>query len=151
MAWIRAMGGGTPAKLKIYDNGTWGVAYDNPGTWSTGSSINAASLNPTTFTLTGTASPARSAVIGTSNAIDLTPYTMLKIKTRVTGSAFAFGVYDDKVVNSVVHQLAQTIIDVNSDFTEYVVDVTSLTSGYIAFWCGDGSNRTATVSEITLE
>ena len=147
MAWLRAMGSNAPSELKIYDNGTWNVPYDNPGSWVAGFQINPAIMNATNFTVSGTASPSKGAVVGTANDLDLSNYTMLKIKAQISGGSFGAGVCGSKNISNT---LAYSVLPTNSGQTEYVIDITSVTNGYVGIWCGDGSNRTATVTEITL-
>ncbi len=145
MAWLRAMGGNVSAEFKIYDNGTWNAPYDNPGSWTGPSNISPATFGADSFTLTCTSTT--SALIGTSNMIDLTNYTMVKIKVHVTGGVFAFAVTNSKNWADVA---VNVNINPNTGYAEYVLNVSNLTAGYIGFWGGSGTNRTATVTEITL-
>ena len=148
MAWIKAMGGGAPAKFKIYDNGTWNVPYDNPGTW-TGQTLIGANINPSSVSVTSTASTG--ALIGTSNPVDLSAYTMVKIKAHNSGQATPSIIVTDAKSVDAAHILARNVMPLNSDFTEYVVDVTNISTGYIAVHSSSNYVRTCEFIEITLE
>lgn len=137
------------SKLEVYNEGVWGIAYDNPGSWVADFTIaSGATLNPTSMTLTASASGG--ALIGSANPIDLTDYSLLKITIQVTGAPFAFGICDSKDARP-AHRLAVNTLPVNTGLTEYVVDVSSLTTGYLVLFVGAGAGRTGTVTKITLE
>ena len=128
----------------IYSGGGWGVAYDNPGSWvgaNTG-----ATLNQTSVSVASTSSS--SALIATSQSLDLSRYNTLHIQAYNTGSATpTIMVTNSKDVSDYV---ARNIMPTNSGYTEYTVDVTNISSGYIAVYSASGYARTCQFNKIWL-
>lgn len=146
MAWIRAMGGNVPTTLALYDSGTWNVPYDNGGYTFFGSPTDGATLNPTT--ITATASASRSQMIGTANKIDLTNYSMLKIRCSTSGGASVLVSNSKNVTSPAVKNLVVN----NASEVEYVINVSDLSGDYyICFGAYYGTVRSITVKSIILE
>ena len=150
MAWIKALSNaGIPSELKIYDNGTWGVPYANPGSYrASGVTPLSATLNPTNVTVASNATTP--ALIGTANKIDVTNYSMLKVKARATGTTCAVYVNTGlDVLNPV--PVAETLIPSGGSETEYVIDLSGVTGEvYISLFACHNPARTLIVSEVTL-
>lgn len=140
-------GGGGEKEKVIYDNGSWGVPYDNPGSWS--GATTGATLNATSVSVTSTSSNA--ALIATSNLIDLSNYTMVKILAHNTGQATPQIAVTDAKDTGTSHILARTVLPLNSAYTEYVVDVTNVSSGYIVVNSAASYSRTCEFTKIWLE
>ena len=86
---ILAMPGGGHARSYIYQNGTFNVSVDNPGTYTQGAggiTMIGASLQATKIVIAGVASPLQCACVGTTNQLDLTNFNTLKVRCKVTNS-----------------------------------------------------------------
>lgn len=117
-------------KTYLYNNGTWGVGYDNPGGYSyTGASIQGATLNPNNVSMDGTTTKAT--CIGTSQKIDLSDKSMIKLKAKKSGGGTAsIIVASDKVLSTPSHITRITQINVTPDYTEFALDVSDLTGNF---------------------
>lgn len=144
-----AGGGGNSKELIIYDSGSWGVPYANPGNFKVnGATPLGATLGASSLTIAST--PTASAIIGTSQKIDVTKYTMLKVRARAT--AYTCAIYVNTgldVLNPI--PIAETLVPAGGSETEYTIDLTNITGEvYISFFAYiDG--RTLYVSKAWLE
>ena len=134
----------------IYDNGSWGVPYANPGSYRcSGRTPLGATLNPTNITVTSTSSTP--ALIGTANKIDVTNYSMLKVLARAVTSTTAVYVNTGLDVFN-PNPIAEVLVPAGAAETEYVVDLTNVTGEvYVSLYANDYPGRTIIVSKIWLE
>ena len=133
MAWIRMCGEATKPKAYIYNQGTWSVPYENPGAYRWAGNI------PVGFTLQADkmTAPGTTGIkmVGTTNMIDVTPYTELHIRAKVTAGSPQCVIATAKENSGVLAMEVMSDVGVEK---EYVLNVALLnTSGYIFFICSN--------------
>ena len=148
MAWIRAMGAPDNV-LKIYDKGSWGVAYENPGSYAyPGISVNAAALNVDNIQLNSISNGIRA--IGTTNVIDFTGKTLLKIRSKSTAANLVVNILPNK--SDISNPIKTTTIPASADYVEYVIDVSAINgSYYVVLWTLTAGGQVSYVESVTLE
>ncbi len=141
-------GGSASKDMVLYDSGSWGISYENPGNYAyTGVSVGGALLESADIKFVSESNAIR--LIGSSNKIDLTNYSMLKVRAKATNANLVACISNTKTVSS--GTVKSMTIQVSAEYTEFVLDVTSLSGEYyFALWTLTSYNNTTYVDKIWL-
>lgn len=151
---INMRGGGVaPQQRILYEEGSWGVGYDNPGGYTyAGVSTFGATLNPSSVTLNGASGSV--GCIGTTLKIDITNARLLKIRAKKTAGQ----VYGATVLIRTTKTLSDSNVVASisipnaNDYTEYAVDVSTLSGEYyIVLMCVTDASIQCTFDKLWLE
>ncbi len=157
LGFLYGAGGNTSRKLKIYDNGSWRVNYENPGNYTyteSGWSAVGMTMASDHFGVPSSGTN-KLAILGTQNKIDLTPYSVVKFKYSGNGSTPDYAIefclmsgknrYTQKVFQQALPQTGGILL-------EGSIDISSYTGEYYLAMCGEcGSLRLGQIYEWWLE
>ena len=133
---ILSMPKGGPSRTVLYENGTFNVSIESPGSYSlTGYTMVAATQSADRFTVGPSGSGTAIALLGTAAAFDFTNYSNLYVRCKgITIHGGLYGTIDlvsDKT-NFANNRLIQQSIT-NGTEAVITIDVSSLTTAYLCF------------------
>ena len=145
-------GGGGQRERILYDAGSWSIAYDNPGSYTyTGVTVQGATINANNVSLDGSSSAVK--CIGSTNKIDVTNYSLLKIRAKRSGTGTCeLSLRNNKAINDGANVVAYTIINNSNDYVESVIDVSGLSGKYyLSLYITTSSPQNTTFDKLWLE
>ena len=128
---ILSMPAGAGKATKVYDNGTWSVAYLNPGTYAYSNAGSPWTLEADKIS----SSSGVGSIIGTATPIDCTDFTVLHIKAKHVSGGTGTTAFISSQANytpGVIRTSSITTVGMTVDYTINVADLTSVYLGIIS-------------------
>lgn len=150
MAKILSMPAGGAAARPLYEEGTWNVPYDNPGGYYySGVTVIGATLEASDIKLTSEG--ARAIAIGTTNKIDFTSKSILRVNAKSThNDAIRAWLLNSKNFNAT--PVASLSIPGSASYQDTLLDVSGVTGDYyLLIWAPTNSGPVSYVKSISLE